>query len=83
MGQRSPEDQGNGEGLRSSCRQKRFEALWVGSTYLVATNKSGNQKGNLSYLASTKKRSDSSVQLIFHKRRGAGEIRRMTLALFF
>jgi len=41
-------------GLRSSCRQKRFEALWVVSTYLVGTNKSGNQKGNLSYLASTK-----------------------------
>jgi hypothetical protein len=27
-----------------------------------------NQKGNLSYLAGTKKRSDSLIQLIFHKR---------------
>jgi len=31
-------------------------------------NESGNQKGNLSYLAGTKKRSDSLIQLIFHKR---------------
>jgi hypothetical protein len=31
-------------------------------------NESGNQKGNLSYLAGIKKRSDSLIQLIFHKR---------------
>ena len=38
-------------------------ALW-----LIWLNESGNQKGNLSYLAGTKKRSDSLIQLIFHKR---------------
>jgi hypothetical protein len=32
------------------------------STYLVGKNESGNQKGNLSYLAGTKKRSDSLMQ---------------------
>ena len=32
-------------------------------TYLVGKNESGNQKGNLSYLAGTKKRSDSLMQL--------------------
>jgi hypothetical protein len=44
------------------------ELLWIASTYLVGMNESGNQKGNLSYLAGTKKRSDSLTQLIFHKR---------------
>jgi len=33
------------------------------STYLVETNKSGNQKGDLSYLAGTKKRSDSLIEV--------------------
>jgi hypothetical protein len=36
---------------------ERIEALEIVSTYLVGTNESGNQKGNLSYLAGTKKRS--------------------------
>ena len=47
---------------------ERVELLWITSTYLVGMNESGNQKGNLSYLAGTKKRSDSLIQLIFHKR---------------
>jgi hypothetical protein len=34
-----------------------LELPWIASTYLVGTNESGNQKGNLSYLAGTKKRS--------------------------
>ena len=37
--------------------EERIEALEIVSTYLVGTNESGNQKGNLSYLAGTKKRS--------------------------
>ncbi len=48
--------------------EERAELLWIASTYLVGMNESGNQKGNLSYLAGTKKRSDSLIQLIFHKR---------------
>jgi hypothetical protein len=36
---------------------ERIEALGIASTYLVGMNESGNQKGNLSYLAGTKKRS--------------------------
>ena len=52
---------------------------WVSRT--TASNESGNQKGNLSYLAGTKKRSDSLIQLIFHKRGARAE--RMTLVLFF
>jgi len=47
--------------------EERAELLWIASTYLVGMNESGNQKGNLSYLAGTKKRSDSLIQLIFHK----------------
>jgi hypothetical protein len=39
-------------------------------------NKSGNQKGNLSYLAGTKKRSDSLIEL----RRGSAS-GRMTMTL--
>ena len=45
-----------------SSRHKRIEALGIASTYLVGMNESGNQKGNLSYLAGTKKRSDSLMQ---------------------
>ncbi len=39
-----------------------IELLWIASTYLVGMNESGNQKGNLSYLAGSKKRSDSLMQ---------------------
>ena len=42
-------------------------------------NESGNQKGNLSYLAGTKKRSDSLIQSGRKKERE----REMTFALFF
>jgi hypothetical protein len=52
----------------SNTAEERAELPWIASTYLVGTNESGNQKGNLSYLAGTKKRSDSLIQLIFHKR---------------
>jgi hypothetical protein len=45
-------------------RHKHVEALGIASTYLVGMNESGNQKGNLSYLAGTKKRSDCLIQLI-------------------
>ena len=55
-------------GSRLLRRHKRVEAPGIASTYLVETNKSGNQKGNLSYLAGTKKRSDSLIQSYFHKR---------------
>ena len=41
---------------------KRAELLWIASTYLLGINESGNEKGNLSYLAGTKKRSDSLMQ---------------------
>jgi hypothetical protein len=40
---------------------------WIASTYLVGTNESGNQKGDLSYLAGTKKRSDFLKESYFHK----------------
>ena len=43
--------------------EERAELLWIASTYLVGMNESGNQKGNLSYLAGTKKRSDSLIEL--------------------
>jgi hypothetical protein len=43
----------------SNTAEERVEFLWIVSTYLVGKNESGNQKGNLSYLAGTKKRSDS------------------------
>jgi hypothetical protein len=52
-------------GSRLLRRHKRVEAPGIASTYLVETNKSGNQKGNLSYLAGTKKRSDSLIQSYF------------------
>ena len=52
----------------SNTAGERVELLWITSTYLVGMNESGNQKGNLSYLADTKKRSDCLIQLIFHKR---------------
>jgi hypothetical protein len=38
--------------------EEHIELLWIASTYLVGMNESGNQKGDLSYLAGTKKRSD-------------------------
>ena len=41
----------------SNTTEERVELPWIASTYLVGTNESGNQKGNLSYLAGTKKRS--------------------------
>ena len=46
----------------SNTAGERVELLWIVSTYLVGMNESGNQKGNLSYLAGTKKRSDSLMQ---------------------
>ena len=45
----------------SNTADERVELLWIASTYLVGMNESGNQKGNLSYLAGTKKRSDSLI----------------------
>ena len=45
-------------------------------------NESGNQKGNLSYLAGTKKRSDSLIQLIFHKRGARADEANEARALF-
>src|ERR1700756_1760831 len=35
--------------------KERAELLRIASTYLLGINESGNQKGNLSYLAGTKK----------------------------
>jgi len=52
--------------------EERAELLWIASTYLVGMNKSGNQKGDLSYLAGTKKRSDSLMQ----QRKGARAVGR-------
>jgi hypothetical protein len=46
----------------SNTAGERVELLWIVSTDLVGKNESGNQKGNLSYLAGTKKRSDSLMQ---------------------
>src|SRR4029077_14045366 len=46
----------------SNPAAERVELLWIVSTYLVGKNESENQKGNLSYLAGTKKRSDSLMQ---------------------
>ena len=48
---------------------ERVELLWIASTYLVGMNESGNQKGNLSYLAGTKKRYRISfnTELIFRE----------------
>jgi hypothetical protein len=54
---------------------------WIASTYLVGMNESENQKGNLSYLAGTKKRSDSLIQLLF--KWGARADRGVKLALLF
>ena len=51
----------------SNTAGERVELLWIASTYLVGMNESGNQKGNLSYLAGTKKRSDFLIQSYFHK----------------
>jgi hypothetical protein len=64
----------------SNAAEERAELLWIASTYLLGINESGNQKGNLSYLAGTKKRSDS---LIESRRGSAGGRMTMTLALFF
>jgi len=60
----------------SNTAEERVELPWIASTYLVGMNKSGNQKGNLSYLAGTKKRSDSLIEL----RRGSAS-GRMTMTL--
>ena len=46
----------------SNTAAERVELLWMVSTYLVGKNESENQKGNLSYLAGTKKRSDFLMQ---------------------
>jgi hypothetical protein len=46
----------------SNTTEERVEALGIASTYLVGMNESGNQKDNLSYLAGSKKRSDSLMQ---------------------
>jgi hypothetical protein len=48
--------------LLSNTADKRAELLRIASTYLLGINESGNQKGNLSYLAGTKKRSDFLMQ---------------------
>ena len=56
----------------SNAADKRAELLWIASTYLLGKNESGNQKGNLSYLAGTKKRSDSLMQ----SRKGARAVGR-------
>ena len=63
--------------------EERIEALGIASTYLVGMNESGNQKGNLSYLAGTKKRSDSLIQLIFHRRGARADEANEARALFF
>ena len=52
--------------------EERAELLWIASTYLVGMKESRNQKGNLSYLAGTKKRSDSLMQ----QRKGARAVGR-------
>jgi len=46
----------------SNTAGERFELLRIVSTYLLGKNESENQKGNLSYLAGTKKRSDFLIQ---------------------
>jgi hypothetical protein len=51
---------------------ERVELLWIVSTYLVGKNESENQKGNLSYLTGTKKRSDCLMQ----SRKGARAVGR-------
>jgi hypothetical protein len=63
--------------LLSNTAEERITALEIVSTYLVGMNESGNQKVNLSYLAGTKKRSDSLIESYFHKalhkrKRGVG-----------
>jgi hypothetical protein len=60
----------------SNTAEERAELLWIALTYLLGINESGNQKGNLSYLAGTKKRSDS---LIESRRGSAGGRTTMTL----
>ena len=62
--------------------EERVELPWIASTYLVGMNESGNQKGNLSYLACTKKRSDFLIQLIFHKRGARADEENDARALF-
>jgi hypothetical protein len=49
----------------------------------LLSGESGNQKGNLSYLAGTKKRYDSLVPLIFHKRGARADEENDARALFF
>jgi hypothetical protein len=51
----------------SNTADECIEALGIASTYLVGMNESGNQKVNLSYLAGTKKQSDSLIESYFHK----------------
>ena len=46
----------------SNTTEERVELPWIASTYPIGMNESGNQKGNLSYLAGTKKRSDSLIE---------------------
>jgi hypothetical protein len=60
----------------SNTAGERAELLWIVSTYLVGKNESENQKGNLSYLAGAKKRSDSLMQ---SRRGSAGGRTTMTL----
>jgi hypothetical protein len=50
----------------SNTTEERVELPWIASTYLVGVNESGKKKGNLSYLAGTKKRSDPLIQLMFN-----------------
>jgi hypothetical protein len=47
----------------SNTTEERVELPWIASTYLVGMNESGKKKGNLSYLAGTKKRSDFLIEL--------------------
>ena len=57
---------------------ERVELLWITSTYLVGMNESGNQKGNFSYLADTKKGSTkfpiNQKRLIREPRTRANEV---------
>jgi hypothetical protein len=69
--------------FKAARPEQRIEALGIASTYLVGANESGNQKGNLSYLAGTKKRSDSLIQLIFHKREARADEEKGRSRFFF
>lgn len=58
--------------FKNNTAGERVELLWIVSTHLVGKNESENQKGNLSYLAGNKKRSDFLMQ----SRKGARAVGR-------